>query len=63
MTKETKKHRKDFLLTFFDEREANQHKFMNGFVLFKHFNGDNKNWQVDIFTEESWYKMNNSHLF
>jgi hypothetical protein len=49
------KNQQQFLLSFF---EGNCHwyeeKKVNGFWLIKQFNGDNQDWQVAVFTEESY---------
>ena len=57
MSKKHKQQRQDFLLTFFSKEPKNEKIKMNGFVLFKHYNGANGQWQVDIFTEESFNNM------
>lgn len=51
--------RQDFLLTFFD-CEDYQEKFVNGFWLIKQFNGDTDNWQVAIFTKDSFKSYSES---
>jgi len=61
-SKKRRKHRQAFLLSFFNKQPENQHKFINGFVLFKHYNSVSKIWQVDIFTDESWRKMKEAGL-
>lgn len=58
-SKERRKHRQEFLLTFFDEKPEYQKKEMNGFWLIKHFNSKTENWQVDIFTKESYQNYKN----
>ena len=47
-----------FLLGFFkQEVDKNEAKLLNGFVLFKHWDGSGKRWTVDIFTKESYEAM------
>ena len=47
-----------FLLGFFhQEVDKNEAKELNGFVLFKHWDGGGKKWTVDIFTKESYEAM------
>ena len=45
--------RQEFLLTFFNKNNY-QEKKVNGFWLIKQFNGETKNWQVAIYSEESY---------
>lgn len=54
MSKDKSLNRQAFLLTFFDKEPKYQEKKVNGFWLIKQFNGDTKNWQVAVFTEESF---------
>lgn len=50
--------RREFLLGFFKQDvDHNEAISLNGFVLFKHWNGDGKFWTVDIFTPESYQAM------
>ena len=50
--------RRFFLLGFFkQEVDKNEAKLLNGFVLFKHWDGQNNRWTVDIFTKESYEAM------
>jgi hypothetical protein len=64
-----KLHHQQFLFTFFAQEAGNEEKHINGFVLFKHWDGNNLKWRVDIFTEESFKSMkmvrsaNQSNLF
>ena len=46
--------RRNFLLTFFDEKDGYAEKEVNGFWLVKQWNGDAKDWQVAIFSKESF---------
>lgn len=46
--------RQNFLLTFFDKDEYTEQE-MNGFWLVKQWNGGSKQWQVAIYTQESYY--------
>ena len=48
-------HRQNFLLTFFKEDNYAE-KEVNGFWLVKQWNGSTKEWQVAIFTPESFKK-------
>ena len=46
-----------FLLTFFNQPEEKyEAKELNGFWLVKQFNGNSKEWQVAIYTQESYKK-------
>lgn len=49
------KQRQSFLLTFFSGEEY-EVKEINGFILEKHWNGDTEDWEVAIYTKESWMK-------
>lgn len=50
------KQRQDFLLTLFDKKDEYQTKEVNGFMLVKQFNGNNKTWQVAIYTPENYQR-------
>ncbi len=63
MSKEANKRKQDFLLTFFNGSPEYQTKEVNGFLLVKHINGDTKNWEVAIFTPESYKKSQENKLF
>jgi hypothetical protein len=52
-----KEHWPQFLLSFFEDKGMNDSKTINGFVLFKHWDGNNKVWRVDLFTPESFSKL------
>ena len=55
--------RREFLLRFFkQEIEHNENLLINGFVLFKHWDGNGKIWTVDIFTQESYKAMKESRI-
>jgi len=55
------RNRRLFLLGFFkQETDTNETLELNGFVLFKHWNGAIKQWTVDIFTPESYENMKNT---
>ena len=54
MGKKTKKRQQEFLLTFFSDEPKYQEKEINGFILVKCFNGNNKRWQVAIYTQDSF---------
>lgn len=56
MSKINKTNRKQFLLGFFKGKD-NEILELNGFVLFKHWNGAINDWTVDIFTPESYQNM------
>lgn len=49
----THSRQQEFLLTFFDKDEY-QEKEVNGFWLIKSWNGNVENWQVGIYTQESY---------
>lgn len=55
----TKQRRKDFLLSFFSKPDKFEHKEVNGFVLVKHYNGQLKNWYVDIYTPDTFQNFIN----
>lgn len=55
--KKYNKTRHGFLLTFFKPDPEYQVIKMNGYVLVKQFNGLNNEWEVAIYTEESWSKV------
>lgn len=58
MSKLSNQHRREFLLGFFNQLvDENEIKNVNGFVLFKHWNGNTNRWTVDIFTPESYRAM------
>jgi len=48
------KHSQEFLLTFFDDKEENQVKEVNGFVLVKYCNKPTNEWLVMVYTQESY---------
>ncbi len=43
-----------FLLTFFDKEEYYKEKEVNGWWLIKQWDGDRKNWQVAIYSQQSF---------
>ena len=51
-----KRPRQEFLLTLFDKPYKLEHKEVNGFVLFRYFNNSSHEWNVAIYTPESWQK-------
>jgi len=58
MSKINNNNRRLFLLGFFpQEVDKNEAKELNGFVLFKHWDGNSKQWMVSIFTKESFRAM------
>lgn len=59
MSKKTKHRFQEFPLRFFSKAEHNEIKTINGFILFKHWDGNFKCWRVDLFTEDSWQRMKN----
>ena len=54
MSKIFNKTRQEFLLTFFPILEGYDEKEVNGFWLVKQWNGRFKNWEVHVFSEESF---------
>jgi hypothetical protein len=46
--------RKFFLSFFHQEKDHDEELFINGFVLFKHWDGHFNCWTADLFTEESY---------
>jgi len=56
--KERNRIRQEFLLTFFDKNSGYSEKEINGFWLIKQWNGNQKIWQVAIYTKESFRKYN-----
>ena len=58
MSKKRKGKWREFLLGFFhQEVDKNEAIKLNGFILFKHWDGNIKNWTVDIFSKESFQNM------
>ena len=51
-----------FLLRFFENEAGNETLELNGFVLFKHWDGNKKQWTVSIFTPESYRNMKEEML-
>lgn len=56
MSKVNKQNKRQFLLGFFNG-DGNETLELNGFILFKHWDGGSKQWTVDIFTPESYRNM------
>ena len=54
MSKKTNYRQQDFLLTFFDKEPKYQEQEVNGFWLIKQYNRNTGDWQVGIFTKESY---------
>jgi hypothetical protein len=48
-TKQLRKQRQEFLLTFFDHASDYEEKEINGFWLVKHWNGNNNTHEVAIY--------------
>lgn len=48
--------RRDFLLSFFDKENKYQEKEINGFFIIKQFSNKLMNWEVAIYTKESYRK-------
>jgi hypothetical protein len=48
--------KRSFLLSFFDDTEKYTEQNVNGFWLIKQWNGNDKRWQVAIYSEESYRK-------
>jgi hypothetical protein len=46
--------KQDFLLTFFDKENRYEEKEVNGYWLIRQFNSETGNWQVAIYTPESY---------
>lgn len=57
MSKIKNDNKRIFLLGFFSDEPKNEIKELNDFVLFKHWDGNNLRWTVDIFTPESYQNM------
>ena len=53
------KTRHAFLLTFFPPDEKYCEKEINGFILIKQYNSSNQEWEVAIYTKESYQKKAN----
>jgi len=61
--KQAKNRRKhDFLLTFFSTPDQNESKAVNGYVLNKYFSGNTQQWEVMIFTNDSFGKQQGLRL-
>lgn len=58
--KKNKYNRINFLKTFFEEEEGYEEKKVNGFWLIKCWDGNYKQWRVNIYDKESYknYKDN-----
>jgi hypothetical protein len=52
----------EFLLTFFSKPNIVEHKEVNGFILHRYFSNDTHEWEVAIYTPESWKKSQDSLL-
>ena len=48
--------RHEFLLTFFDSEPKYQVKEVNGYILVKYFSNASNEWEVMIYTENSYNK-------
>lgn len=46
--------RQQFLLTFFELPHRYEAKEVNGFILVRQWNGNTGEWNVAIYTQESW---------
>ena len=58
MSKINSLNRINFFLGFFKQDvDKNEAVSLNGFVLFKHWDGNFKRWTVDLFTPESYKAM------
>lgn len=63
MSKQNKINQQEFLLRFFIHNvDKNEVIKLNGFILFKHWDGNNHKWRVDIFTPESYLAMKERKL-
>lgn len=56
-TQKRKRQRHDFLLTFFEEPHKYEVKEVNGYFLTRQFNKGNGKWEVAIYSEEKWEKV------
>lgn len=66
MSKKGKEKLNDFLLTYFDNSNKQEAKEINGFILFKKWDGFNKKFVVNVFTKssfENWEAFRNIQLF
>lgn len=61
MSKKTNIHWQEFLLKFFSKNSGKEAKGVNGFILYKHWDGNSERWRVDIFTSENFKKMNQGY--
>lgn len=53
-----KRTRREFFLKFFNQEfDHNETIELNGCILFKHWDGNMKEWRVDLFTPESYKAM------
>jgi len=57
MASASKQNKRKFLLGFFKQENQNETLELNGFILFKHWDGNNGFWTVDIFTKENYQNM------
>jgi len=48
--------KQEFLLTFFGKPDRTEQKEINGFLLNKYFSNSTHQWEVMIYTPESWAK-------
>ena len=60
MNNKKREKRRNERLSWFAPDPVNQVLRKDGFVYFKHWDGNYKRWTVDRFTEESWTKMKNA---
>lgn len=54
MSKFKSKSRQAFLLSFFPDESAYAEKEVNGFILVKYFSNNTHEWEVMVYTEESF---------
>ena len=58
MAKKNKENHRKFMLAFFRPQDVgNKMRRRNGFILFKHWDGNAGRWTVDLFTKESYKAM------
>ncbi len=50
-----------FLKSFFPNAQQKEIKRVNGFILFKHWDGNMQDWRVDVFTPETFERMNEAY--
>ncbi len=56
--KELVENRHNFYLSFFDNKQGYEEKYINGFWLVKQWNPERRHHQVSLYTEESFKRYN-----